>query len=156
MNENIDKKSPLENKKELIQAFNLFNVKEDGKINPSEIKETMKQLGFNTKNPTIYKIIEYLENESQKKGGITFEEFENLMNQRLGNKDTKEGVRNIFELFVDDCNAEYINIENLKKISKEIGDKSSNAQLKEMVEYAAQNGGKLSFDDFYNIISNYN
>ncbi len=143
-----------EENEELRQAFDLFDVKENGKIDPSEIKETMKQLGFDAKNPTIYKIIEDLDtDDSKKNGGISFSEFSESMNKRLGDKQSKEGVRRIFDLFVDDVNAEYIPLESLKKIAKELGDKSSDDELKDMIESASKNNGKLSFDDFYYIIS---
>ena len=144
-----------EENEELRQAFDLFDVKENGKIDPNEIKETMKQLGFDTKNPTIFKIIEDLDTpESKENGGISFSEFSESMNKRLGDKESKEGVRRIFDLFVDDINAEYIPLESLKKIAKELGDKSSDDQLKEMIECASKNNGQLSFEDFYYIISN--
>ena len=144
-----------EENEELRQAFDLFDVKENGKIDPSEIKETMKQLGFDAKNPTIYKIIEDLDTpESKQNGGISFSEFSESMNKRLGDKESKEGVRRIFDLFVDDTNAEYIPLESLKKIAKELGDKSSDDELKNMIESASKNNGKLSFDDFYYIIKN--
>ena len=114
----------------------------------------MKQLGFDAKNPTIYKIIEDLDtDDSKKNGGISFSEFSESMNKRLGDKQSKEGVRRIFDLFVDDVNAEYIPLESLKKIAKELGDKSSDDELKDMIESASKNNGKLSFDDFYYIIS---
>ena len=143
-----------EENEELRQAFDLFDVKENGKIDPSEIKETMKQLGFDIKNPTIYKIIEDLDTpDSKKNGGISFSEFSESMNKRLGDKESKEGVRRIFDLFVDDPNAEYIPLESLKKIAKELGDKSSDDELKDMIESASKNNGKLSFDEFYYIIS---
>ena len=139
---------------ELRQAFDLFDVKETGKIDPSEIKETMKQLGFDSKNPTIFQIIEDLDTpDSKKNGGISFSEFSELMTKRLGDKESKEGIRRIFDLFVDDVNAEYIPLESLKKIAKELGDKSSDDELKDMIEYASKNNGQLSFDDFYHIIS---
>ena len=139
---------------DLRQAFDLFDVKENGKIDPNEIKETMKQLGFDTKNPTIFQIIEDLDTpESKKNGGISFSEFSESMNKRLGDKESKEGVRRIFDLFVDDTKAEYIPIESLKKIAKELGDKSSDDQLKDMIECASKSNGQLSFDDFYYIIS---
>ena len=139
---------------ELRQAFDLFDVKENGKIDPSEIKETMKQLGFDTKNPTIYKIIEDLDTpESKQKGGISFSEFSESMNKRLGDKESKEGARRIFDLFVDDPKAEYIPLETLKKIAKELGDKTPDDELKDMIECASKNNGQLSFDDFYYIIS---
>ena len=144
----------MEESEELRQAFDLFDVKENGKIDPSEIKETMKQLGFDAKNPTIYKIIEDLDTpESKKNGGISFSEFSESMNKRLGDKESKEGVRRIFDLFVDDNNAEFIPLDSLKKIAKELGDKSSDDELKEMIECASKNNGQLSFDDFYFILS---
>ena len=67
----------------------------------------MRQLGFDAKNPTIYKIIEDLDTEESKSnGGITFSEFSEIMQKRLGDRESKEGVRRIFDLFVDDENAE--------------------------------------------------
>ena len=150
---NKQNKSYEENE-DLRLAFDLFDIKENGKIDPSEIKETMRQLGFDTKNPTIYKIIEDLDTEESKSnGGITFSEFSDIMQKRLGDRESKEGVRRIFDLFVDDENAEYIPLESLKKIAKELGDKMSEDDLKEMIECATNNKGKLFFDDFYYIIS---
>ncbi len=143
-----------EENEDLRQAFDLFDIKENGKIDPSEIKETMKQLGFDLKNPTIYNIIKDLDTEESKKnGGLSFSEFSEIIQKRLGDRDTKEGVRRIFYLFVDDEKAEYIPLESLKKVAKELGDKMSEDDLKDMIECATKNEGKLSFDDFYYIIS---
>ncbi len=143
-----------EENEDLRQAFDLFDIKENGKIDPSEIKETMKQLGFDLKNPTIYNIIKDLDTEESKKnGGLSFSEFSEIIQKRLGDRDTKEGVRRIFNLFVDDEKAEYIPLESLKKVAKELGDKMSEDDLKDMIECATKNEGKLSFDDFYYIIS---
>ena len=143
-----------EENEDLRQAFDLSDIKENGKIDPSEIKETMKQLGFDLKNPTIYNIIKDLDTEESKKnGGLSFSEFSEIIQKRLGDRDTKEGVRRIFDLFVDDEKAEYIPLESLKKVAKELGDKMSEDDLKDMIECATKNEGKLSFDDFYYIIS---
>ena len=150
---NRQNKSYEENE-DLRLAFDLFDIKENGKIDPSEIKETMRQLGFDKKNPTIYKIIEDLDTEESKSnGGISFSEFSEIMHKRLGDRESKEGARRIFDLFVDDENAEYIPLESLKKIAKELGEKMSEDDLKEMIECATKNDGKLNFDDFYYIIS---
>ena len=150
---NRQNKSYEENE-DLRLAFDLFDIKENGKIDPSEIKETMRQLGFDKKNPTIYKIIEDLDTEESKSnGGLSFIEFSDIIKKRLGDRNSKEGVKRIFDLFVDDENAEYIPLESLKKISKELGDRMSEDDLKEMIECATNNKGKLFFDDFYYIIS---
>ena len=144
--ENIENNISTEENEDLRQAFDLFDIKENGKIDPSEIKETMKQLGFDTKNPTIYKIIEDLDTEESKSnGGISFSEFSEIMHKRLGDRESKEGARRIFDLFVDDENAEYIPLESLKKIAKELGEKMSEDDLKEMIECATKNDGKLNY-----------
>ena len=106
----------------------------------------MPQLGFDTKNPTIYKIIENLDTEESKSnGGLTFSEFSEIMQKRLGDRESKNRVRRIFDLFVDDENAEYIPLELLKKIAKELGERMSEDVLKEMAECATKNEGKLFF-----------
>ena len=75
------------------------------------------------------------------------------MNKILGDIESKEGVSRIFDLFVVDTKAEYIPLESLKKFAKELGDKSPNDKLKDMIECSSKNNGQLSFDDFYYIIS---
>ena len=48
----------------------------------------------------MFQIFYELDTEDvQKKGGITFDEFIKSIEKKLGNKDTKEGIRNIFNLF---------------------------------------------------------
>ena len=120
------------------------------KIEASEVKIKYKTII----KRIIVNIIKDLDTEESKKnGGLSFSEFSEIIQKRLGDRDTKEGVRRIFDLFVDDEKAEYIPLESLKKVAKELGDKMSEDDLKDMIECATKNEGKLSFDDFYYIIS---
>ena len=88
----------------------------------------------------------------QKKGGITFDEFIKAIEKKLGNKDTKEGIRNIFNLFVDDPDHDVITFNDLKKISKELGENMSDEEIREMLERASKNGKELTFEEFYEIM----
>ena len=76
----------------------------------------MQSLGFDSKNPTIYQLIAYLEtSEVERNGDISFEDFVDAINDKLGVKESKEGIRRIFDLFIDDPNADTITLSSLKK-----------------------------------------
>ena len=90
---------------EIRQAFELFDTNGTGMIDPKELKAAMQSLGFDTKNPTIYGLIADLDTpDSEKAGGIDFDTFINAINEKLGDKESKEGIKRIFELFIDDPN----------------------------------------------------
>ena len=134
---------------EIREAFNLFDTDNSGSIDPKELKAAMQSLGFETKNPTIYQMIADLENEGP---SIDFETFLNAITAKLGDKETKPGIKKIFDLFDDDGTGA-ININNLRRVAKELGETMTQDELKEMLERAASNGDEISFDDFYNIMT---
>ena len=39
-------------------------------------------------------------------GGINFDDFVDAINDKLEDKESKEGIRRIFDLFIDDPNAD--------------------------------------------------
>ena len=84
---------------ELKEAFNLFDTEGKGVINPRDLKGAMQSLGFETKNPIIYNIIAEMDTGEE---GMTFEDFLNVLGAKLGDKQSKEGIERIFELFDTD------------------------------------------------------
>ena len=139
---------------EIRQAFDLFDTNGTGKIDPKELKAAMQSLGFDTKNPTIYTLIADLDTpEAAKNGGVNFDDFVGSINNKLGDKETKEGIHRIFELFLDDPNADTITLSSLKKIAQELGENMSAEELKDMLERASANGTELTFDEFYEIMT---
>ena len=62
------------------------------------------------------------------------------INNKLDDKESKEGIRRIFDLFIGDPNADTITLSSLKKISKELGENISDEELKIMLERASKNG----------------
>ena len=139
---------------EIKQAFDLFDTNGTGKIDPKELKAAMQSLGFDSKNPTIYQLSADLDTpQSEKNGGISFDDFVDAINDKLGDKESKEGIRRIFDLFIDDPNADTITLSSLKKISKELGENMSDEELKDMLERASKNGVELTFEEFYDIMT---
>ena len=139
---------------EIRQAFDLFDTNQTGKIDPKELKAAMQSLGFDTKNPTIFQLIAELDTpENTKRGGVDFDNFVESINNKLGDKETKEGIRRIFNLFIDDPNQETITLSSLRRIARELGEQMSNDELKDMLERASSNGTELTFEEFYDIMT---
>eukprot|EP00916_Digyalum_oweni_P001395 GHVL01002738.1.p1 GENE.GHVL01002738.1~~GHVL01002738.1.p1 ORF type:complete len:164 (+),score=41.83 GHVL01002738.1:50-541(+) len=135
---------------EIREAFNLFDTEGEGTIDPNELRAAMLSLGFDKKNPTIYKMIDEL---NKNDGFISFEEFLEAITSKLGNRETREGIKKIFELF-DDDSTDTISLKNLKKVARELGESMTEEELMEMIERADSNGdGEISFDDFYTIMT---
>merc|ERR1712217_463421 len=84
---------------------------------------------------------------------IGFEDFLDAITQKLGDKETRDGIYKIFDLFDDDKTGT-ITLKNLKRVSKELGETMSEEELKEMIERADSNAdGAITPEDFYNIMT---
>ena len=136
---------------ELREAFNLFDTDGNGTIDPRELKSAMQSLGFEAKNHTVYQMISDIDKNGS--GDIDFEEFLDLMTVKVGEEDSPEEIRKVFNLFDDDKTG-YITIQNLKRVAKDLGESMSEAELLEMIERAdSDKDGQINFDDFYSIMT---
>ena len=136
---------------EIKEAFDLFDTDETNSIDPKEIKQAMVSLGFDSKNQTIYQMVSDLDADGN--GSIDFEEFLKLMTTRLSDKDSLEDLKKVFYLF-DDEKTNFINIQNLRRVAKELGETMDDNELQEMIDRAdTDNDGFVSFDDFYSILT---
>ena len=95
-----------------------------------EVRAAMYSNDFGSKNQTIYQMIADLEADGS--GQIDFEEFLQLMTARVSDKDTRENIRKIFNLF-DDEKTGYISIKNLRRVAKELGETIDESELQEMI-----------------------
>ena len=88
----------------------------------------------------------------QNGNSIDFETFLDAITSKLGDKETKGGIEKIFELFDDDSSGS-INLLNLKRVARELGETMTSDELEEMLSRAASDGAEISFEDFYNIMT---
>ena len=136
---------------EIKEAFDIFDAEGSGAIPISELLNAMKSLGFDTKNPAIYRMVNDMDTDGS--GQIDFDEFLDMMTARISDKNTKADLDRVFKLF-DEQRQGFISIENLAKIAKDLGEDISTEELKEIVQRADLNGnGKLDFDDFYAVMT---
>ena len=111
----------------------------------------MQSLGFEAKNQTIYQMISDIDKD--KSGSIDFEEFLDMMTAKMSDKDSREDIQKVFNLFDDDQTGK-ISLRNLKRVAKELGETMSDAELLEMIERAdTDTDGEINFDEFYAIMT---
>ena len=139
---------------EIRQAFELFDSSGEGKLDPKELISSMKALNYDKENPTMYNLLADLETFNSKKNErITFDEYVTAINAKLRDSESKEGVRRIFDMFIDDPNSDTININSLRKVALELGENMSNDDLKDMLERTSTSGKEITFDEFYEIMT---
>ena len=139
---------------EIRQAFELFDSSGEGKLDPKELISSMKALNYDKENPTMYNLLADLETFNSKKNErITFDEYVTAINAKLRDSESKEGVRRIFDMFIDDPNSDTININSLRKVALELGESMSNDDLKDMLERTSSSGKEITFDEFYEIMT---
>ena len=114
---------------EIKEAFNMFDTQGSGTIDPKELKAAMNSLGFEKKSPIVYEMICELDEYGS---DIDFQEFLDAITTKLGNRDSKEGINRIFDLFDDDKTGG-INLTNIRRVAKELGEQMSVEELKEML-----------------------
>ena len=139
---------------EIRQAFELFDSSGEGKLDPKELISSMKALNYDKENPTMYNLLADLETFNSKKNErITFDEYVTAINAKLRDSESKEGVRRIFDMFIDDPNSDTININSLRKVALELGENMNNDDLKDMLERTSSSGKEITFDEFYEIMT---
>ena len=136
---------------EIKEAFDIFDPENSGQIAVSELISAMKSLGFDTKNPAIYKMV--AEMDADGNGAIDFEEFLDMMTARISEKNAMADLDRVFKLF-DENRQGQITVESLARVAKDLGEDISLEELKEIVQRADLNAnGKLDFEDFYAIMT---
>ena len=101
------------------EAFDLYDTEHTGFANITDIKESLINLGYEQKNPVLFDIIAAMDTEENaRKGGISFFQFIEEINDKLDDKETPEGLRRIFDLFSE--GTDIIKKENVIEICGQI------------------------------------
>ncbi|CAF3259715.1 unnamed protein product [Rotaria socialis] len=139
-----------EQKGEIREAFDLFDADGTGSIDVKELKVAMRALGFEPKKEEIKKMLADIQKENA--GTIDFNDFLQLMSQRMAEKDSKEEILKAFRLFDDDSTGR-ISFKNLKRVAKELGENLTEEELQEMIDEADRDGdGEINEQEFLRIM----
>lgn len=138
--------------KELKKAYDCFDVTKEESVNIKDLKSALRQLNYDIENPTLWEIIDGLENEETVKYGVSFPTFCIGFYNGLKDRRSKTGLSKLFRLFVDDQFADGINEVSLKKLCKYLDIQLKDGEAREIIERASESGREVTFDEFYTIM----
>ena len=140
--------------KNLKEAFRYIDKDNSGMISVQELQHVMKEVGFSDTEKDISKIVENI-HVTDGELCLNYHEF---IAAALDSKVilTKERLWTVFKYF-DVDNANFITAANLKEAFARTGRKISLIDIEHMIkEVDESNDGKISFEEFVNMMKNEN
>jgi len=159
-----------EQREEIGEAFNLFDLDKDGYIDYHELKVAMKALGFDLPKQEILGILQQYGTQGGQQGGkqssrqqqqqqyaapgrqlLSFQAFQTLMAQRILSRDPRDEILRAFELF-DEGGKGTITLQDLTRVARELGEALSHDELVAMIEeFDMDNDNAISREEFIQI-----
>ena len=110
----------------------------------------MRALGFDVKKPEVVELMNEYDREGN--GCINFNDFLDIMTEKIRNRDPVEEILKAFKLF-DEDNSGNISLRNLKRVARELGENLSDDELQAMIdEFDKDQDGEISEQEFLNIM----
>jgi Ca2+-binding EF-hand superfamily protein len=141
---------------EIRKGFEMFDVENNGKIDPFELKRTMEEMNLEGKNPFIYELISSLclKKDVKSKGGITSDEFISFLESKISDVESKEGIKRIFNVYSDIDDK--IPMPTFYQTARDVGDEEGGVEIKDLVEKSQTGGKEIDFNEFYDIMKEKN
>lgn len=135
-----------EQKQEIYEAFNLFDMNNDGFLDYHELKVALRALGFTLDNKTVINIID--KNDLNGNRLISYDDFFTVAGEMIINRDPMDEIKRAFKLFDDDQTGK-ISIKNLKKVAQELGENLTDQELRAMIdEFDLDGDGEINESEF--------
>ncbi|XP_050757997.1 uncharacterized protein LOC127019810 [Gymnogyps californianus] len=140
-----------EQRRELREAFELFDPYGSGLIDVSDLKITVRALGCELGKEEMKRIVSEFSEEGS--GKLTFKSFLQVMTQKMAEPCLKKEILEAFKVF--DCDGTgKISFENLKVVASEVGEDITDEELQEMIAEADVDGdGVVDKQEFLRILT---
>ena len=129
----------------LKQAFDLLDKDGTQTININDAINAMKRMKFDETNPDLFNLISTSAEDSDI---VSWVQFSSYVNGGLKDRKTEEGLKTIFNLFIDNPDNETITFDTFKRICKEIGENMSEEEMQHILENTTEHGNEITFKDF--------
>ncbi len=134
---------------ELKKAFDILDIQGNQKLQIKQIMKALDDIQFFRTDPTIYSIFKDLSDKET----CSWPKFAYFANARLTDRETKEGLSTIYNLFINDPNKDTLDFDTFKKICSELDCGLSEKQLNEILQASTNNGNEITFKEFEQYMS---
>ncbi|KAJ1295644.1 hypothetical protein BS78_01G238700 [Paspalum vaginatum] len=133
-------------RKEIKEAFDLFDIDGSGTIDARELNVAMRALGFEMTPEQINQMIAEVDKDGS--GTIDFDEFVHMMTDKMGERDAREELVKAFRVIDQDANGKISDID-IQRLAIETGEHFTLDEVREMIEAADENGdGEVDLEEF--------
>ena len=163
-----------EQRNEINDAFELFDLDKDKRIDYHELKVAMKALGFEVTKRDVLSLLQIhgvsstasaqQQGQQQERGGVAqqgyqlskqllpFSSFQFIMALRIHTRDPREEINRAFDLF-DEGGKGKISLDDLRRVAKELGEEGlQEEELRAMIEeFDLDEDGCINRDEFLHI-----
>ncbi|KAG8088443.1 hypothetical protein GUJ93_ZPchr0010g9767 [Zizania palustris] len=140
------KRLTAQKKKEIKEAFDLFDTDGSGTIDPKELNVAMRALGFEMTPEEIQQMIAEVDKDGS--GTIDFDEFVHMMTDKMGERDAREELNKAFRIIDKDGNRKISDVD-IQRAAIEIGEPFTLDEIREMIEAADDDGdGEVDREEF--------
>merc|ERR1712025_189265 len=116
---------------EIKEAFDLFDNDGSGAISVNELTSAMQSLGLDVKHAVVYNMVADLDADGS--GEIEFGEFLDVMTAKLSDKNSREEIQRVFNLF-DKDRSDSLDVNEFSVICKECGQEASEEDTRELFQ----------------------
>jgi len=139
-----------EQKQEIREAFDQFDTDGSGSIDAKELKVAMRALGFELPRDEIRQMITRVAGSAVP--AIDFNQFMEMMGQKILERDPLQEILKAFELFDKDHNGK-ISLKDLKAATIELGENLTDDELREMIREADRDfDGEVGKEEFVDVM----
>ena len=139
-----------EQKQEIREAFDQFDTDGSGSIDAKELKVAMRALGFDLGREEIRQMITAVAGSNVP--AIDFNQFMEMMGQKILERDPLQEIKKAFELFDKDHNGS-ISLKDLKAATIELGENLTDDELREMIREADRDlDGEVGEKEFIEVM----
>ena len=135
---------------EIKEAFDIFDSDKTGTIDKHELRVALRAMGFDVSKNEILEIMESKDPDNS--GSINFNAFQEIVGEKMAQRDPLDEIRKAFALFDDDHSGK-ISIKNLRRVARELGETMTDDELQAMIdEFDTDKDGQISEAEFIAIM----
>ena len=139
-----------EQKQEIREAFDQFDTDGSGSIDAKELRVAMRALGFELAREEVREMIHKVVGPNAT--AIDFNQFLEMMGQKILQRDPLQEILKAFELFDKDHNGS-ISLKDLKTATIELGENLTDDELREMIKEADRDlDGEVGKNEFIEVM----